>query len=107
MSATRRYTDPMNAAAGHVDLLTAVEHEMGHRLGLADSYAEKDRDNIMYGYLTVGERRLPAQGQARFAQASNIKGIHFLRMANRRHAGRAKVIREVTPPQTPTSLSSD
>jgi len=52
VSATRLYTDPLNAAAGHVDLLTAIEHEMGHRLGLDDSYAEQDRDNIMYGYLT-------------------------------------------------------
>src|SRR6185436_10122912 len=25
--ATRRYTDPMNVAAGRVDLLTAIEHE--------------------------------------------------------------------------------
>ena len=30
-------TDPSNAAAGHLDLLTAVTHEMGHVLGLEDS----------------------------------------------------------------------
>ena len=27
-------TDPTSAAAGHLDLLTAVMHEMGHELGL-------------------------------------------------------------------------
>jgi hypothetical protein len=78
VSATRLYTDPMNAAAGHVDLLTAIEHEIGHKLGLDDSYLEKDRDNIMYGYLTVGERRVPALGQARGAQPGALKGSHFL-----------------------------
>ena len=29
-------TDPSNAAAGHLDLLTTVTHEMGHVLGLPD-----------------------------------------------------------------------
>ena len=77
-SGTRRYTDPMSAPAGHVDLLTALMHEMGHKLGLDDSYAEKDRDNLMYGYLTVGERRLPAQGQAANATASQKVAAHFL-----------------------------
>src|SRR5207253_3828015 len=51
-SATRLYADPRNAPAGHIDLLTAIMHEMGHKLGLDDSYAETDRDNLMYGYLT-------------------------------------------------------
>ena len=78
VSATRRYTDPMNAAAGHLDLLTAIEHEMGHRLGLPDTYAAKDRDHIMYGYLTVGERRLPAQGQAFGSQTFTRAKAHFL-----------------------------
>jgi hypothetical protein len=30
-------TDPSNAAAGHMDLLTTVVHELGHVLGLPDS----------------------------------------------------------------------
>jgi hypothetical protein len=76
-SSTRRYTDPMNAAAGHIDLLTAIEHEIGHKLGLDDSYSQKDRDSIMYGYLTVGERRLPAFGQARGAEPRAIASAHF------------------------------
>ncbi|MDX6577346.1 MAG: hypothetical protein QOE96_3299, partial [Blastocatellia bacterium] len=78
VSATRRYTDPFSAPAGHVDLLTAIEHEMGHRLGLDDSYSPQDRDSIMYGYLTVGERRLPSRGQAKGAEAGSLASAHFL-----------------------------
>jgi hypothetical protein len=35
-------TDPSNAAAGHLDLLTTVMHEMGHELGLPDTNAPAD-----------------------------------------------------------------
>jgi len=59
VSATRRYTDPASAPAGRIDLLTQAMHEMGHHLGFADYYDQQHRDNVMYGYLTVGERRLP------------------------------------------------
>ncbi len=82
MSATRLYTDPLSAPAGHVDLLTAIEHEMGHKLGLDDSYTEQDRDNLMYGYLTVGERRLPAAGQAAHTVPGVDAGVHFLTLSN-------------------------
>jgi methionine-rich copper-binding protein CopC len=85
----RRYTDPFGAAAGRIDLLTATEHEMGHKLGLDDSYAEKDRESLMYGYLTVGERRVPAKGQAANAQAGSLTGPHFLTLkAGRKAEGR-------------------
>src|SRR5207247_1429283 len=75
---TRRYTDPMSAPAGRVDLLTAIMHEMGHKLGLDDLYAEQDRDNLMYGYLTVGERRIPSKGQAASATPNQSVAAHFL-----------------------------
>ena len=77
-SATRRYTDPSGAPAGRIDLLTAILHETGHCLGLDDSYAQSDRDNLMYGYLTMGERRLPLKDQARYAQPGHHHGTHFL-----------------------------
>jgi hypothetical protein len=50
---------PDAAAAGHMDLLTAVMHELGHVLGLPDQYGPADASALMYGYLEVGERRLP------------------------------------------------
>ena len=53
-------------------------HEMGHAIGLPDSYNEKDRDSLMYGFLTKGERRLPAKGQAIGAIPGSVAGTHFL-----------------------------
>jgi VCBS repeat-containing protein len=52
-------TDPGNAAAGHLDLLTAVSHEMGHALGLDDKASPTDAHDLMYLNLVDGERRLP------------------------------------------------
>lgn len=78
LAATRRYTDPQSAPAGHIDLLTAIEHEMGHKLGLGDFYQERDRNDLMYGYLTVGERRLPEKGQAARQTAGSSATSHYL-----------------------------
>jgi len=45
------------AAPEGLDLLTAVMHEMGHSLGLADQTS--DPSDLMYAWLDTGERRLP------------------------------------------------
>jgi hypothetical protein len=106
VSNTRRYTDPKSAPAGHLDLLTAIEHEMGHKLGLGDSYAAKDRDNLMYGYLTAGERRLPAQGQAKSATISNSQGTQHLSLrsgASTESRRAATPARRSVKPVTPLS----
>jgi hypothetical protein len=105
VSTTRRYTDPSSAPAGHLDLLTAIEHEMGHKLGLDDSYSEKDRNNLMYGYLTVGERRLPAPGQAQTVQSGRQGTQHLiLRTASAAELRRAATpIRHADTPVTPLS----
>ena len=65
---------------GRIDLLTTILHEMGHAIGLPDSYAEKDRDSLMYGFLTKGERRLPRKGQAVGAIPGSVTGTHFLNL---------------------------
>jgi hypothetical protein len=52
-------TDPTNAAAGHLDLLTAVSHEMGHVLGLPDGTSPSAVNDLMHVSLVDGERRLP------------------------------------------------
>ena len=88
ISATRRYTNPSTSAAGRLDLLTAIEHEIGHRLGLDDSYAEKDRDSVMYGYLTVGERRVPKANQAANAHPGSLMGSHYLKLGKAEVRGR-------------------
>jgi large repetitive protein len=63
-------TDPSNAAAGHMDLLTTVTHEMGHVLGLPDSTAAGDANDLMYISLVDGERRLPDAADVALANAN-------------------------------------
>jgi len=46
-------------AAGHLDLLTTVAHEMGHVLGLDDTTAASTAHDLMFIDLVDGERRLP------------------------------------------------
>jgi VCBS repeat-containing protein len=53
---TDLFANSASAAAGHLDLLTAVVHEMGHQLGLAHS---DNADDVMAAFLVDGERRLP------------------------------------------------
>ena len=68
VSATQAFTDPDQAAAGHMDLLTTVMHEMGVQLGLSDAYDPAASSDLMFVQLTAGERRLP--DAANVAQAS-------------------------------------
>ncbi|QNM82992.1 cadherin-like domain-containing protein [Sphingomonas sabuli] len=51
-----------SGADGAMDLLTVVMHELGHQVGLGDSYQSGDAGSLMYGYANVGERRLPGAG---------------------------------------------
>jgi hypothetical protein len=66
-------TDPSNAAAGHLDLLTAVTHELGHVLGLDDETAASSSHDLMFIDLVDGERRLPDATDVALADAT--KGI--------------------------------
>ena len=77
-SATRRYTDESGLPAGRVDLLTTILHEMGHALGLPDTYSSQDRESIMFGQLTKGERRTPTTNQASGATPFAGDSSHFL-----------------------------
>ena len=72
------FSEISNPAAGRVDLLTTLMHEMGHRLGLPDSYNSQDRKSIMFGFLTRGERRLPQSGEAPAALPATDTTPRFL-----------------------------
>jgi hypothetical protein len=52
-----------SAAAGHMDLLTVLLHEMGHVLGLDDHYSDSRNGQLMNGWLGAGVRRLPTEGE--------------------------------------------
>jgi hypothetical protein len=56
---TDLFTDLTSAAAGHLDLLTALSHEMGHALGPDDSTPPGDAAGPMHINLADGERRTP------------------------------------------------
>ena len=64
--------DPASAAAGHLDLLTAVAHEMGHELGLPDLSGSADAHELMYIDLADGERRLPDAGDVPLVNTSPL-----------------------------------
>jgi hypothetical protein len=52
--------DPNSPAAGRMDLLTVVMHEMGHELGLPDFDPQSNPYSLMNGILDTGVRRLPS-----------------------------------------------
>ena len=47
-------------AAGRADLLTVIEHELGHILGLDDLDEVENRASLMYQSLGLGQRKTPA-----------------------------------------------
>jgi len=68
--------DAGSAAAGKLDLLTVLIHEMGHALGLGHSSQAGD---VMNAVLTPGERRLPGtddalglRGQGAFVETDRL-----------------------------------
>ena len=60
---------PGTGAAGHVDLLTVVMHEMGHALGLPD-WTTGSSNDLMAESLATGMRRLPSMADIDAAFAS-------------------------------------
>jgi hypothetical protein len=61
---TQLFATATGGAAGRIDALSTVLHELGHQLGLDDTYTRADAANLMYGWIHLSERRLPAAGQA-------------------------------------------
>lgn len=56
------------AAAGHVDLLTVLEHEIGHLWGLVDLSGASSEHDIMSEVLGLSTRRIPNAADAAGAQ---------------------------------------
>jgi hypothetical protein len=66
--------DKFGAAGTRIDLLTVITHELGHQIGLSDSYVAGDRDELMYGTIGAGERRLPGSDDLAHAAAGPVTG---------------------------------
>ncbi|MGY4474688.1 cadherin domain-containing protein [Bradyrhizobium sp. USDA 3364] len=75
-SGTDLLTDSSTAAAGHLDLLTTVVHELGHVLGLPDSTSPSDVHDLMYIGLADGERRLPTAADVTQANGTTATAGH-------------------------------
>ncbi|MDF1813032.1 MAG: Ig-like domain-containing protein [Verrucomicrobiales bacterium] len=65
------------AARDRIDLVTVLMHEQGHILGLLDLNSSQ-RDNLMFGVLGTGERRLMETGQAEGSSPLSLEGKHFM-----------------------------
>ena len=59
VASTEEMALPNTAAAGHYDLLTVVEHELGHVLGLIDLSNSLAPTSLMATDLSPGVRRVP------------------------------------------------
>ena len=59
-----------SGAAGHLDLLTTVMHELGHQIGLLDANTTGDHADVMDAALDLGERRLPGAADLSHRDAS-------------------------------------
>jgi hypothetical protein len=72
---TRLFADPSQAPAGHMDLLTTVMHELGHQIGLDDNFDTAAADDLMFGFLGAGERRMPDATDAAVANAAAAPAV--------------------------------
>ncbi|HEX8126840.1 MAG TPA: Ig-like domain-containing protein [Allosphingosinicella sp.] len=66
--------DPNGLAGTRIDLLTVLTHELGHQIGLSDLSALGSRDELMYGTIAAGERRLPGSDDLSDAAAGPVTG---------------------------------
>ncbi|MCA6125559.1 cadherin domain-containing protein [Bradyrhizobium sp. WSM 1704] len=69
---TDLFADPTSPAAGHLDLLTAVSHELGHVLGLPDTATSSNANDLMHISLVDGERRMPDAADVAQANAASF-----------------------------------
>jgi Ca2+-binding RTX toxin-like protein len=76
-SGTKLTADAGGAAEGKLDLLTVLMHELGHQIGLDDVYVTSEGDDVMFGYMHISERRLPAHGEADGAVPGSVGSTAF------------------------------
>jgi hypothetical protein len=69
--------EPGTLPYGHVDLLTVIEHELGHQIGLLDDYNSADAADLMYGFVNTSERRIAAHSDVAAATGTPIDHESF------------------------------
>jgi len=76
-SGTRLTAAPDSQAGVRIDLLTTIMHELGHQIGLGDDTNAADRDELMYGLINPGERRLPGNDDLAGSGTTPLTGTAF------------------------------
>ncbi|MBV9929944.1 MAG: tandem-95 repeat protein [Alphaproteobacteria bacterium] len=76
-SGTELTAAPGTMPYGHIDLLTVLEHELGHQIGLSDDYNAADASDLMYGFVNAGERRLASADDVAHATGAPIDHEQF------------------------------
>jgi hypothetical protein len=66
--------DNLGLAGTRIDLLTVLTHELGHQIGLSDLSAPGSGDELMFGTIGAGERRLPGSDDLAHAGSSPVAG---------------------------------
>ena len=66
--------DALGMAGTRIDLLTVLTHELGHQIGLSDISAPGSSDELMYGTIGAGQRRLPGSDDLAGAVAGPVTG---------------------------------
>lgn len=66
-----------------MDLLTVLMHELGHVIGKDSRYDQAARDDLMYAWLTTGERRLPVGINATIGKAA-LRALAMLQVCRRK-----------------------
>ena len=69
-------------AETRIDLLTVIMHELGHQIGLLDTYAAGETDELMHGTIRAGERRLPGSDDLQYAQDGPVAGAFAISPIN-------------------------
>jgi RHS repeat-associated protein len=84
-----------SAAYGRMDLLTAVMHELGHELGLADIPITTNAHTLMTQSITTGLRRLPPAMTAAIVTPMNATLVQPITAATSASAGSSSVASDV------------
>lgn len=74
--------DPYGEAGTRMDLLTVLMHELGHQIGLEDLYVPGETDELMYGTIRAGERRLPGADDLAAATGVAVTGAFAISPIN-------------------------
>ena len=103
LSSTALLTDSTTAAAGHIDLVTVVEHEMGEQLGLSDQFDPSAAGTLMSAFLANGVRELVSSTDVAQANPPEVVSAWTDHLAHSDDSSGGGDNFNFTPPSTATA----